>query len=107
MKKRASKQKPRPGLKIKVREISNTELRKRTRRESQEFKKLLEFAQDRNMHVTCDDYRDARMLAQRLTAVRSFYGFDVKIQHRGIDIFISPRMPTVEVEEVAALPAGE
>lgn len=106
-KKRKSKKTPRAAMKIKVREITDAELRKRTRRESQEFKKLLEFAQDRNMHITCDEYRDARVLAQRLAAARSFYGFDVKIQHRGLDIYISPRVPNVQVEEVPALPPGD
>lgn len=104
-----SKQKAKAALSIKVKEISDAERRQRTRQESKEFKQLLEVAADgKTLHITCKEYREARVLAQRLSAARSFYGYDVRIQHRGVDIYLSPRVPDVEVETMPAeLPETE
>lgn len=99
--KRASKQKPKAALTIKVKTITDQELRQRTRSESKEFKQLLDVAADgKNLHITCKEYREARVLAQRIAAARSFYGQDVRIQHRGTEIFLSPRVPAIDVEEM-------
>lgn len=95
---------PKPASKLRVSEVSDDELRARTRVDQEEWRKLLQLGMSKNLRIECPEYKEARVLAQRLTAIRSFYGFEVRVQHRGKEIFISPRKAAVEVE---FLPAGD
>lgn len=90
---------------LKVREISADEHRAKTRTDQEEFRKLLLLAHEgKTLEIGCDEYREARLMAQRLTACRSFYGFDVTIQHRGKQIYLTPRKASVAIEMV---PVGD
>lgn len=92
-----------PQDKLQVREVTDEELRANTRVSQEEYRKLLELAMTKNLEIDCKQYREARVMAQRITACRSFYGFDVKVMHRGTKIFLTPRN-TVAID---MLPAGD
>lgn len=91
--------------KFQVREISDEERRAKTSSNHEEWRKFLQLALTKNIEITCEDYREARLLAQKLTSVRSYYGYAVKIQHRGKGIFLSPKDPPVDLEVVELDPA--
>lgn len=91
---------PARKAKVKVTEITEDDRRARTQSNHDEWRKLIQLATTKTLRIECEDYREARTLSQRLTAVRSFYGYDVRIQHRGKEIFLSPREPLVDIESV-------
>lgn len=75
-------------------EISDDELNARTKQGASEWRQILEKSTTKNLRISFETYREARLAAQKITAVRSFYGFSVRVQHRGKDIFLSPRKTT-------------
>jgi hypothetical protein len=92
---------PRKSAKVKVSEITEDERRARTQSNHDEWRKLIQLSATKNLRIECEDYREARTLAQKLTAVRSYYGYEVRIQHRGKEIFLSPRESVVDLDMVA------
>lgn len=94
-------EKPTRHVRAVVSEISDDELSARTAQGSAEWKAVLQSATTKNIRISFDTYRNARICAQRITAVRSFYGFDVKVMHRGNDVFCTPRGANkVEIDNV-------
>jgi len=89
------------NAKIKAEQISEDEFRSETRNHQQEFKALLQRAMQGDfLRVTCEHYREARVLTQRLTACRTYYGLDCQIKHAGLVIYLSPRVAQMEIEMV-------
>ncbi len=86
--------------KIKIREITEDERKAKTGSNHDEWKKVIQLALTKSIEMTCENYGEARSLASKLMAVRSYYGYAVKIQHRGMVVYMSPRQngPNVELE---------
>lgn len=89
---------------ITVRVISDDEARAKQRVNQEQYRQLLQQGSLRPLEVTCANYAEARLLAQRLTATRSSYGFEVKIAHRGKLLILTPREPPIDIQ---TLPPGD
>ena len=80
------------GITAIVSECTEAEAAAKMRKGSNEWRAILEKATTKHLVIKFETYREARVVAQRITAVRSFYGFDVTISHRGMELLLCPRM---------------
>lgn len=99
-----SKQQPTAAVEIVVSEVTREEFDAAVKKQQKEFRDMLRLAAGgRILKIDCKSYRDARTLSQRLTATRSYYGFDAAVHHRGTTIHLSPRSSTVAIEDADGL----
>ncbi len=101
--KRAPKQGPARQITAAIKELTREEFEAAVSRQSDEFRDVLKAAHNgKRLRLECESYRDARTLAQRLAAARTYIGFEeanVTIRHRGTLIFLAPRQDAVDIDD--------
>lgn len=100
---REQKQSPTRPIKTSISEMTREEFESAVSRQTDEFRDILRAAHNgKRLKLECDSYRDARTLAQRLAAARTYVGAgeaNVTIRHRGTLIYLAPRQDSVDIDD--------
>ena len=100
---REPKQSPTRQIKTAISEMTREDFESAVSRQTDEFRDILRAAHNgKRLKLECDNYRDARTLAQRLAAARTYVGSveaNVTIRHRGTLIYLAPRQDSVDIDD--------